>query len=59
MADPARFIMTPSSHTQAAGNAHVTAHYVDEERIAFGRPNGQAMTDEPEHQAGDPVRPKN
>ena len=51
--------MTPSSHTQAAGNAHVTAHYVDEERIAFGRPNGQAMTDEPEHQAGDPVRPKN
>ncbi len=46
--------MTRSSHAEPTGDAQVAAHHVDEQRIAFGRPDGQAMTDQPEQEAGDP-----
>src|SRR5579883_486402 len=50
----ARFIIGWPSHTQRTRDAQMPAHDVDEQRVALGRPNGQAMADHPQQQTSQP-----
>ena len=43
-----------SLHSQMAGNAQMTAHHIDKERIALGRPDGGEMTCDPDQQTNQP-----
>src|SRR5216683_6843529 len=43
-----------ASNGEMAGDAQMTAHHVDEQRIALGGPDRGGLTENPEHETRDP-----
>src|SRR6266851_604628 len=43
-----------ASNGEMAGDAQMTAHHVDEQRIALGGPDRGSLTEDPEHETRDP-----
>ena len=46
--------MRMSSNGEMAGNAQMTAHHVDELRIALGSPDRRGLPENPEQETGEP-----